>query len=450
MSREAQSASLPLAIEYTAPSHLKFNPKNARSHKPPQIAAIARSIQTFGFNIPIVTDEAGQILAGHGRAAAALKLGLEAVPVVRIAHLSPAQREAFAIADNRLTDTSHWDEQLLGEVLRELSLADLDFELDAIGFSVCEIDLKIEGAMSVGEGPDNDDALVELTGPAITSLDDLWLLGKHPFTHRMFCGDALVPENWVTLMDGAKGHMVFSDPPYNLPVDGFISGLGKIRHREFHSASGEMDRDQFTTFLADVFSQMARNVEGGSLAYICMDHRHLVEMLTAGESSFSEFKTLCVWAKHAGSMGGLYRNQMELVFVWKAGRGRNRDNVALGKFGRNRTNVWNYPGIAGFRYSEGGDLLKTHPTCKPVRLVADAILDVTARGEIVIDPFLGSGTTIIAAERTGRIAYGMEIDPLYCDAILRRYRDLTGDEPILASTHQTLAELEAERGAAAE
>ena len=211
-----------------------------------------------------------------------------------------------------------------------------------------------------------------------------------------------------------------------------------------------MDRDQFTTFLADVFRQMAGNLEGGSLAYICMDHRHLVEMMTAGESSFSEFKTLCVWVKHAGSMGGLYRNQMELVFVWKAGQGRNRNNVALGKFGRNRTNVWNYPGIAGFRYSEGGDLLKTHPTCKPVRLVVDAILDVTARGEIVIDPFLGSGTTIIAAERTGRIAYGMEIDPIYCDAILRRYRDLTGDEPILASTNQTLAELEAERGASAE
>lgn len=447
MFQKTQSTSLPLAIEYASPSHLKFNPKNARSHKPPQIAAIARSIQTFGFNVPVVTDEEGQILAGHGRVAAALKLGLDTVPVVRIAHLTPVQREAFAIADNRLTDTSHWDEQLLGQVLRDLSLADLDFELDAIGFSVCEIDLKIEAVMAVGEGPDQDDEPAELVdGPAIASLGDLWLLGKH----RLLCGDALDPENWATLMDGAKGHMVFSDPPYNLPVVGFISGLGKICHREFASASGEMDRDQFTTFLADVFRQMARNVEGGSLAYICMDHRHLVEMMTAGESGFSEFKTLCVWVKHAGSMGGLYRNQMELVFVWKAGRGRNRNNVALGKFGRNRTNVWEYPGIAGFRFSEGGDLLKTHPTCKPVKLVADAILDVTARGEIVIDPFLGSGTTIIAAERVGRIAYGMEIDPLYCDAILRRYRDLTGTEPIHAATHQTFAELEAERGATKE
>lgn len=447
MPKKNQSASLSLAIDYASPASLKPNPRNVRSHKPPQIAAIARSIQTFGFNVPVVADEDGQILAGHGRVAAALKLGLETVPVVRIAHLSPAQREAFAIADNRLTDTSHWDEQLLGEVLRDLSLADLDFDLDAIGFSVCEIDLKIEAAMSVGEGPGQDDEPAALiAGVAIVSPGDMWLLGKH----RFFCGDALNPESWATLMDGAKGHMVFSDPPFNLPVDGFISGLGKIRHREFHSASGEMDRDQFTTFLADVFHQMARNLEAGSLAYICMDHRHLVEMMTAGESSFSEFKTLCVWVKHAGSMGGIYRNQMELIFIWKAGRGRNRDNVGLGKYGRTRTTVWNYPGIAGFRYSEGGDLLKTHPTCKPVRLVADAILDVTARGEIVIDPFLGSGTTIIAAERTGRIAYGMEIDPNYCDAILRRYRALTGDEPVHLASGKIFAELEAERGTSAE
>ena len=446
MTAQPMSSRQSLALEYVAPALLIADPRNPRSHKPPQIAAIARSIQTFGFNVPVVADEEGQILAGHGRVAAALKLGLDTVPVVRIAHLSPAQRQAFAIADNRLTDTSHWDEQLLGQVLRDLSLADLDFELDAIGFSVCEIDLKIEAIMAVGEGPDQDDKPAELVdSPAITSLADLWLLGQH----RLLRGDALDAENWATLMDGAKAHMAFTDPPYGLPAS-FIGGLGKIHHRDFAMGAGEMDRDQFTAFLADTFHQMAGNLKAGALAYVCMDHRHLVEMMTAGESSFSEFKTLCAWVKQAGGMGGLYRNQMELVFVWKAGRGRNRDNVALGKFGRNRTNVWEYPGIAGFRYSEGGDLLKTHPTCKPVRLVADAILDVTARGEIVIDPFLGSGTTIIAAERTGRIAYGMEIDPLYCDAILRRYRDLTGNEPILSSTGQTFAELEAERGVAEE
>lgn len=339
---------------------------------------------------------------------------------------------------------SQWDERLLGEVLRDLSLAELDFELDAIGFSVCEIDLKVEAVTTVGEGPEQDDEPVELVdGVAITQKGHVWQLGRH----RLLCGDALASENWAALMDGAKAAMAFTDPPFNLPVDGFISGLGRIRHREFAAASGEMDRDEFTQFLADVFRQMAGNMAGGALAYVCMDHRHLVEMMTAGESSFAQFKTLCAWVKQSGGMGGLYRNQMELVFVWKSGRGRSRDNVALGKHGRNRTNVWAYPGIASFRYSEGGDLLKTHPTCKPVRLVADAILDVTARGEIVIDPFLGSGTTIIAAERIGRTAYGMEIDPVYCDAVLRRYRELTGDEPVLTATQQTFAELETERGA---
>lgn len=438
----------PLALEYLPPSNLKPDPRNPRTHKPPQVAAIARSIETFGFNVPIVADGDGQILAGHGRVAAAIRLGLDAVPVVRIEHLSPEQRQAFAIADNRLTDTSQWNERLLGEVLRDLTLADLDFELDVVGFSVGEIDMKIEAITTVGDESDDDiDAPVELPdGPPLTRPGDLWLLGRH----RLLCGDALDPTAWVQLMDGRKAHMVFSDPPYNLAVDGFISGMGKIRHREFACASGEMDRDEFTAFLTDAFRQMAANLEGGALAYIFMDHRHLAEMMAAGEASFAEFKTLCAWVKPSGGMGGLYRNRMEPVFVWKGTRGRNRNNVALGKFGRNRTNVWEYPSIAGFRYSEGGDLLKTHPTCKPVRLVADAILDVTARGEIVVDPFIGAGSSLIAAERVGRTAFGMEIDPIYCDAILRRYRDLTGDEPIVSPSGQTMAALEAERDAKAE
>jgi DNA modification methylase len=443
MKTPAMSPPRSLALEYIAPSLLIGDPRNPRHHNKTQIAAIARSIETFGFNVPIVADGDGHILAGHGRAAAALKLELDTVPVVRVDHLSPAQRQAFAIADNRLTDTSHWDEQLLGEVLRDLSLADLDFEIDAIGFSVCEIDLKIDAVTNVGEGPNADDEPVELgEGRAITAPGDLWLLGKH----RLLCSNALDPASWSLLMNGAKADMVFSDPPYGLPAS-FISGLGKIRHRDFAMGAGEMDRDQFTAFLGDAFRQMAANMAGGALAYICMDHRHLIEMMTAGESNFSEFKTLCAWVKPSGGMGGLYRNRMELIFIWKAGRGRNRNNVALGKYGRNRTNVWEYPGIASFRHSEGGDLLASHPTCKCVKLVSDAILDVTARGEIVIDPFLGSGTTIIAAERVGRIAYGMEIDPVYCDGILRRYRNLTGEEPILSRTSQTLAELEAERSA---
>ena len=306
-----EPAASQLKIEYIRPACLKADPRNPRGHKPPQIAAIARSIQTFGFNVPVVTDSDDQILAGHGRVAAAIKLGLEAIPVVCISHLSPEQRQAFAIADNRLTDTSQWDERLLGEVLRDLSLADLDFELDAIGFSVGEIDLKIEAATSVPNEADDDDSPVELVdGPSFTSPGGLWQLGRH----RLLCGDALDPHAWDELMDDRKADMVFADPPYNLPVDGFISGLGKVRHREFAAGAGEMDRDEFTAFLTDAFRKMAAHMQPGALAYLFMDHRHLVEMMTAGEAAFSRFKTLCAWAKPSGGMGGLYRNRMELVF----------------------------------------------------------------------------------------------------------------------------------------
>jgi len=246
-------------------------------------------------------------------------------------------------------------------------------------------------------------------------------------------------------MAGTKATMVFAAVPYNLPVQGCVSGLGKVRHREFAMASGEMDRDQFTAFLADSFRLMAAHSSPGSLHYVCLDWRHLSEMMAAGEATFTELKNLCVWAKPAGAMGSLYRSQHELIFVWKSGRARHRNNVELGRHGRNRTNLWSYPSISAFRHSEDGDLLADHPTCKPVKLVADAILDVTARGDVVVDPFMGSGTTLIAAERVGRIAHGLEIDPLYCDTILRRYRALTGDEPIHGLSGLSFARVEEQR-----
>jgi DNA modification methylase len=427
-----------LAIEHLSPARLRPDPRNPRSHKPPQVAAIARSIQTFGFNMPVLIDSADMIIAGHGRIAAALKLGLAEVPAIRIGHLSDDQRRAYMIADNRLSDVGTWNTKLLGEVLRDLTLADLDFELDAIGFSVGEIDLKIEALDEPAS--DADEPLVE-AGPPVTIAGDIWQLGRH----RLICGDALAPDTWARLMGDAKAAMVFTDPPYNVPIQGHVSGLGKHRHREFAAASGEMDRDQFTSFLASVFERMKEASQPGSLHYVCMDWRHIGEMITAGEATYTELKNLCVWAKPSGSMGSLYRSQHELVFVWKQGRARHRNNVELGRYGRNRTNLWTYAAIAGFRHSEGGDLLADHPTCKPVSLVADAILDVTARGEIVIDPFMGSGTTLIAAERVGRVAHGIEIDPLYCDSIIRRFEAITGEEAIHADLGMSFSDLIAVR-----
>lgn len=410
-----------LAVEYLPIQSIILDLTNVRLHKPPQVAAIARSITTFGFNVPVLVDESAKLIAGHGRLAGAARAGLHEVPVIRLGHLTEQQRKAFMIADNRLTDLSRWDEKILGETLRDLSLAELDFELDAIGFSVGEIDLRIDG---LNETLEADEAPILIEANPIIARGELWHLGKH----RLLCGDALDLPCWDRLMQGEKASIGFSDPPYNVPVRGFISGLGRTQHREFEMAAGEMDRDQFTAFLEQAFRLMARYSLAGSLHFIAMDWRHVSEVLSAGEAAFSELKNICVWVKHAGGMGSLYRSRHELFFVWKSGRGRHQNNVELGKHGRSRSNVWEYASAAAFRYSEGTDLLATHPTCKPVPLVADALLDASKRGDVVIDPFLGSGTSIIAAERVGRVCYGMELDPLYCDAIIRRFEALTGEQ----------------------
>jgi DNA modification methylase len=221
--------------------------------------------------------------------------------------------------------------------------------------------------------------------------------------------------------------MVFIDPPYNVPIDGHASGLGAVHHRSFPMASGEMDRVEFTAFLVKAFQNLAAFSVDGSLHYLCMDWRHVEELMAAGRDVYGELKNLCVWVKDNAGMGSLYRSQHELVFVFKHGRQGHRNNVQLGQFGRNRSNVWHYPGANSFaRCGEEGNLLALHPTVKPVAMVADAILDCSARDDIVLDAFLGSGTTVIAAERTGRRCYGLELDAGYIDTIIRRWQALTG------------------------
>ena len=430
---------LQLAINYLPLSTLRADQSNPRVHKPPQVAAIARSIKTFGFNVPILIDGSGTVIAGHGRLAAAIKLGLSEVPTIMVEHLSETQRKAYMIADNRLTDLSGWDNQLLGDVLRDLSVAELDFDLDTIGFSVGEIDFRIE---ALADEPANDaaDGPVELGVTPVTRESDLWHCGPH----RLLCGNALDPQVWERLMSGQLGSLGFTDPPFNVKVHGHVSGLGKVRHREFAMASGEMARDEFTEFLETSFRLMAKHSVPASIHFAAIDWKHVPEMTAAGEAAFTELKNICVWQKPSGGMGAFYRSQHELFFVWKNGRGRHRNNIELGRNGRNRTNIWQYPSAAGFRHSEGADLLATHPTCKPVALVADAILDVSKRGEIVIDPFMGSGTTMVAAERVGRVAFGMELDPLYVDAAIRRFQSLTGHEVFHEDGH-TFQEVAAQR-----
>jgi DNA modification methylase len=425
-----------VAILYEPTESIKLDPQNARRHTKKQIGQIARSMTTFGNIVPILVGPDLYVIAGHGRLLAARQLGFPEVPTIPVEHLTPAQIRAFQVADNRLTEIATWDDRLLGETLRELNALDLDFSLEVTGFDIPEIDLLIEG---VTPQPDNDDEAPEpQPGPAVSRPGDLWLLGPH----RIYCGSALDENAYGILMGEDRAVVVFTDPPYNVRIDGHASGLGAIRHREFAMASGEMDRTAFTGFLAQACTLLTRYSCEGSIHYICMDWGHMRELLEAAQPLYSELKNLCVWTKNNAGMGSFYRSQHELVFVFKHGRAPHRNNVQLGKHGRNRTNVWNYPSARSFsRASDEGNLLALHPTVKPVRLVADAFLDSTARGDIVLDAFLGSGTTLIAAERVRRRCHALEIDPLYVDTAIRRWQAYTGEAATLAATGRRFDEI---------
>jgi DNA modification methylase len=405
--RKALGPASQMLIVYRAIDELTPDPTNPRRHSQKQIRQIAESIRIFGFNVPILIDRAGKVIAGHGRLLAAGELGLTQVPTLRLDHLTPAQARAFMIADNRLTEIATWDDRLLAEQLKDLSLEGLDFSLELTGFEMGEIDLRIA---SLDDTPvqDNDpaDAVPEVsTGPAVSRLGDLWLLDDH----RVLCGDMLDLAAFRVLMGEEKAAMVFTDPPYNVPIDGHATGLGAIHHRAFAMAAGEMSRPAFAVFLATSLRHLAAFSVVGARLFICMDWRHLEELLAAGREAEARLENLCVWVKDNAGMGSLYRSQHEFVFLFTVGKGRRRNNVQLGRFGRNRSNVWHYPGVNSFaRNTAEGDLLSLHPTVKPVAMVADAILDVTARGEIVLDGFLGSGTTLIAAARTGRCCRALD------------------------------------------
>lgn len=414
------------------------DPRNPRTHSPKQVRQIARSIQAFGFNVPILVDRHSSIVAGHGRLLAAQSLGWDSVPTIMLEHLTEEQVKAFRIADNRLTEISEWDDCLLAEQLKELSLVELDFSLEVTGFEMGEIDFRIESLEirdGAGDGPDPADDVPEIpAGNPVARVGDLWLLGNH----RVFCGNALEEDSLTTLMEGRQASVVFTDPPYNVPIDGHCTGLGKVRHREFAMACGEMSEVEFTTFLAQAMGHLAVHSVDGAVHYICMDWRHLREVLAAGHQVYSELKNLCVWAKDNAGMGSFYRSQHELVLVFKHGKGAHQNNVELGQHGRYRSNVWRYPGVNTFgRATDEGNLLALHPTVKPVSLVADAILDSSRRGEIVLDSFLGSGTTLMAAERVGRICYGLELDPVYVDTAIRRWQAMTGNSAVLAANGLT-------------
>ncbi len=431
-----------ISIVYRLISDLKPDQKNPRTHKPKQIRQIANSIRQFGFVVAILVDAEGNVIAGHGRLAAARQLGMTTVPVVQVDHLSPAQVKALRIADNRLTEVGEWNERLLSEAFQELSLLDLDFGLDVTGFELPEIDLMIESLDEPDHAAeDTADEVPEPFATAVSEPGDLWHLGEH----RVICGSSLDPAIYKVLLDRTLADFVLTDPPYNVRIKGHVSGNGAVQHREFAMASGEMTEAEFVEFLIAVCRRLAEFSKPGSVHDLFMDWRHMAELLAAGKTAYSQLLNLCIWDKGRGGMGSLYRSQHELVFVFKNGDAPHTNNVQLGKYGRNRCNVWAYPGINGFgRGGEEGNLLEVHPTVKPVRMLADAILDCSERGAIVLDAFLGSGSTLMACERVGRRCRGIEIDPLYVDTAIRRWQKYTGGEAVCVADGRTFADHEAE------
>jgi DNA modification methylase len=437
-----RSGGAPLSIAYRAVDQLRPDPGNARRHSKKQVRQIARSIETFGFIVPILVDREENVIAGHGRLLAAKHLQWTEVPTIRLNHLSDNQKKAFMIADNRLAEVTVWDDRLLAEQLQALASVELSFDIETIGFDMGEIDLRIE-SLKVGDGEDEEAPVPAVSGDPVARLGDLWLIGRH----KVLCGDARDERAHSLLLRDERAKMVFTDPPFNVAVHGHVSGLGRVRHREFVMASGEMTREAFTQFLIDGLRQLKAGCHPGSLAYVCMDWSHMTELIDAARTVGLELVNLCVWTKPNAGMGSLYRSQHELVLVFKLGSGRHHNNVQLGAYGRSRSNVWAYAVGPGFgRAGEEGRLALLHPTVKPIGMVADAILDVTRRGDLVLDSFLGSGTTLMACERTGRRCLGLELDPLYVDVIVRRWQAYAGASARLAETSQTFEDVARSRG----
>ena len=411
-------------IDYIALADLVLNPQNARTHSRKQVRQIANSISEFGFTNPILIDSTNLVLAGHGRLAAAKQLRIDRVPCIRLASMTAEQKRAYALADNKLALNAGWDESILAAELGALLNIDPAFDIELTGFSIAEVDTLIEGIQPVEAGDPADDLVPNTTSNEFDCrLGDIWELGPH----RLICGDALDQQTVALLLGGERAQMVFTDPPYNVKIDGHVGGLGATKHREFVMGVGEMSPSEFATFLKRAFVNLTSHSIDGSIHFICMDWRHMGEILAASQAVYSELKNLIVWAKDNGGMGTFYRSRHELIFVFKNGTQPHLNSFELGQHGRYRTNVWQYRGVNTFKTGRMEEL-SIHPTAKPVQMLADAIKDVSTRNGIVLDLFGGSGSTLIAAHKTGRRAFLCEYDPIYCSRIIGRWQTYAKDD----------------------
>lgn len=418
---------------------LRPSPRNARTHSKKQVQQIANSILRFGWTYPILIDEEKNIIAGHGRVEAAKSLGTREVPCIMMKGLSEPQKRALALADNKIAANAGWDRSILAAELGELAtlLPECNLGIEITGFEPAEVDSLLGDLVDPDVDPADELPLLERR--AVSAAGDLWFLGPH----RLLCGNALVGSDLRQLMGSEVARMVITDPPYNVKINS-VQGRGRTKHREFAEASGEKTPAEFTEFLRGAMRLASKHSADGAIQFWFMDWRHTGEMLTAASPVFGEPKNVIVWVKTNAGQGTFYRSQHELVFVFKQGAAPHINNFELGQHGRNRSNVWTYAGVNSFRSGRMDDL-SIHPTVKPVALVADAMRDCSRRNDIVLDLFMGSGTMILAAERVGRRGFGIELDPLYVDAAIRRWQQFTRRDAILKRTGQTFDEVAASR-----
>ncbi len=425
-------------IEYWPTANLRPGPR-VRKHPEVQIERIRASIERFGFLCPPLIEPTGEIIAGVARVEAARRAGFNELPVLVASNLSAADIKAYRIADNKLAEMSSWDKDVLKLEFEGILEINYTFDLQFTGFNTAEIDLVLN-PIDTSEEDSPDDQAPAPSAVGVTRVGDVWMLGDH----RLICGDALSSETFDLLMEGAKARLVLSDVPYNVPVDGHVGGLGKKHHREFVQGSGEMTDDEFADFLCKAIMVMAANVVDGGIVALFIDWRSVEIMLRVGRELGLKLLNLVVWNKSNAGMGSLYRSKHELLLVFKKGKSPHVNNIMLGAMGRYRTNVWDYAGVNTFGAGRMADL-EAHPTVKPVAMIADAIMDLTHRNEVVIDSFVGSGTTMIAAQKTGRIARCAELDPLYVDVAIRRFKARFGIDAVHQPTGMTFDALAAQR-----
>jgi DNA modification methylase len=433
-----------LRTEYLATSTIAPTKGSPRYHPKSQIRALTKSLGTFGQVLPILIDAENRIISGLALWQVAKDLDLAEVMVIRIEYLAEHQIKALMIALNRLGDLSKWDDEALKTILLDLHELELDFDIEATGFTEIEIELRVQDLdfRKADEAP-----VVVGEGPTIVTAGELWKLGDH----LLYCGDALQATSWQALMAADLADAVVTDPPFNVQIDGHVTGSGKHRHREFAAASGELSPSAFTDFLMTAMGHAHQWSTPGSVHHWAMDWRHVVEIGTAGQSTYERFLNMAVWAKNRPGMGSYLRSQHELFFIFAKGGAPARNNVQLGRFGRSRSNIWSYPSAASLaKTAEEGNPLSFHPTVKPLALICDILLDCTVKGDIIADPFAGSGTTLIACEKLGRKARAIELDPAYCDLIIRRWQHWTGELAVRVADGVTFAALEEEAQGAQE